>query len=369
MMITQNKYLIRPRKSVVFIGASTLVVWLYLVFLAAPTYRSQAKLVIRNAKEPVQVGMSGVIGMLSGAREGALEDAYILIDYLQRPELIESLDEELGIRAHYSAPTYDLIRRLGRSASKEDLYAYFKSKVKLVVSPDSGIITLDVYAFDPVFAETLARLMCEKSEAAMNTLNDRVLLATTVLAEQILDEKRDELTDKRQQLLEFQVANQFVNAENSIGLRLSNLSQLDSGILDLKASFKTKIQFLREDSFELKALSQSIRGLEAQRAEESSMLFNAEYSGLASAMHKYEALKLEADFSLNAYTAALVATEQAKLDRLQQEKFLISVAQPYLPEEADYPRPLRTSLTAFFIILLAYGIFRLVIATIRDHTV
>lgn len=307
--------------------------------------------------------------LLGNVNQSALADAYILEGFLKSAALIDDLDKEFNLKQHFASPKLDLVRRLEKSPSKESFYDYFRKKIKITISPDSGIISLETLAFEPHLARQIAESMITKSEEAINQLNERMLASTTVLTETTLEERRQDLTQIRQKLLDFQISNQFVDADSAVAPQISNLFTLDARITDLEAELKTKSQFLRVDAYELKAVEQAIKALIKQREEEAAKLFGAEPENTASAAHEYEALKLEAEFILSAFTTALASNEQAKLDALKQQKFLLTISKPYTPEAISYPKTLKSTLTALIIISLIYGIIRLIIATVLDHTV
>jgi capsular polysaccharide transport system permease protein len=370
-MTTESKTTLRRGWGpILWIGVPTLCVLIYLSFIAAPTYQSQTKLIVQENQDSPGAMFPGVTsGLLGNVAQSALKDSYILVDYLHSSELIEALDAELDLKVHYASPSSDVFRRLKKNPAKETFYDYFREQTRMQVSPDSGIITLETRAFSPELSKAIAEMMIVKSEGAINRINQRVLNSTTKLAERQLSEQREHLTTIRKKLLNFQIDNQFVNSENSVGAQVANLAQLDARLLNLNATLKTKGQFLREDAFELKSVRQEIKGLSAQRDEEAARLFTLNNSGIALAAHEYEALKLESEFILTSFTSALVASEQAKLEALKQGKFLLTIAKPYLPEKAKFPDSFTGTLTAFFIIALGFGIIRLIVATIKDHNV
>jgi capsular polysaccharide transport system permease protein len=192
--------------------------------------------------------------------------------------------------------------------------------------------------------------------------------AQTAQADRELAKTRTQLTAARQRLLDFQVANSIVDPSGEIGARLGALATLDARLVEKGADLRTKEQFLREDAFELRTLKQEITALEAQRAQENLRLVNPSDKGMAAAAQAYEEVKMESEFALHAYTAALALDEKAKLDAARQQKFLLPISAPHLPEEPVFPLPLLGTLTAFVVFSVLYGIARLIIATIRDHT-
>lgn len=354
------------------VGLPSLLVLLYLLLLAAPTYRTETRIIVRENSDSSSSVIPGLAAsLLGGGIKSSLEDAYILVDFLQSSALIEQIDTQLDLRAHYASPKLDFVRRLSPDATAEALQKFYLRHVKISVIHESSIVTLQIDAFDPAFAQKLAQSLVTASEHAINDLNSRMIAAQTSLAERELVKTRSQLTSARRKLLEFQVANNIVDPTGEIGSRLTTLAGLDSRLVEKQAELRTKEQFLRDDAMELRTLRQEIGALEAQRAQENQRLLNpsaTDSRSMAAAAQAYEEVKLEADFALQAFTAALALDEKAKLDAARQAKFLLTISRPHLPQDHTFPAPLLGTLTAFILFSLIYGITRLILATIRDHT-
>jgi capsular polysaccharide transport system permease protein len=154
----------RKHRYSVCVGIPTLLVLLYLLLLATPTYRTETRIIVRENTENSAGLISGVAaGLLGGGIKSSLEDAYVLVDYLQSSALIEQVDAKLNLRAHYSSSRLDFVRRLSSSASTEDFHDFYRRHVKITVTPDSSIVTLEVDAFDPDFAQKLAQTLVTAS--------------------------------------------------------------------------------------------------------------------------------------------------------------------------------------------------------------
>lgn len=351
------------------VGLPTLLVFLYLLLLAAPTYRTETRIIVRENGDSAAGIIPGLAAsLIGGGIKSSLEDAYILIDFLKSSTLIEKIDAQLDLRAHYSSPTLDFVRRLPANATTEELQAFYLRHVRISVIPESSIVTLQVDAFDPAYAQKLAQALVAASELAINELNGRMVAAQTGVATRELAKTREHLGAARRKLLEFQVANNIVDPAEEIGARLATLAGLDSRAVEKKAELRAKEKFLRDDAIELRTLRQEIEAIEAQRAQENLRLVNPANPGMAAAAQAYEEVKFEAELSLQAFTAALGLDEKAKLDASRQSKFLLQISTAHLPQDPAYPKPLFGTLTAFALLSILYGITRLVIATIRDHT-
>jgi capsular polysaccharide transport system permease protein len=353
-------------RSVFCIGVPTLLVLLYLLMLAEPTYETEAKFVVENNTDESMLMMPGITqSIMGGGGAVSLRDAYLIAEYMQSPDLVRHLDEQHDLLAHYAAPAMDVLRRLQSDATLDDLVAYLRKQLHVKVTPDSSVVTVSLKAFDPAYAQAVLSSMIAFGEETINAMNDRMLRSTTQLAAQELERAKADLKVIRQRMFEFQVERQVIRPKDEISVRMANLAQVDAKILERKTELRIKAQFLEEGAFELNAIRQQIRGLEGQRDEEAKTLFTDDLAG----MTYYESLKLEAEFALHTFTASLAAHEKAKLEALRQEKFLLSLSVPSLPVQAAYPEPYAGTLIAFILFGLLYGIARLLIATILDHNI
>lgn len=360
-----------PGKSGFFLltGLPASLAFLYLLLFAQPTFLTEARLIVReNADRAAALAPGLASSLLGGGVKSSLEDAYILADHLHGASFIEELDARLNLRAHYRAPRLDVLRRLSASAPAEDFHDFYRRHVKITVNPIPGILTFEVSAFDPTFAQTLALALVEASERAINDLNLRMVAAQTALADQELALTREQLAAARRQLLDFQVSRNLVDPATEIGARLANLARLDSLLLQKRAELGAKRQFLREDAVDLRLLTQEVAALQAERDRENQLLVNPSDESMTATAQAYEEIKLEAEFALHAFTAALALNEKAKLDAARQEKFLLPVSAPHLPEAPVFPRPFVGAALTFLVLAVLHAIASLILATIRDHS-
>jgi len=351
-----------------FTGSAVLVAVLYLVICAKTTYEAEVQLIIRQNKGAASSLIPSIAASLFGGGQTAPEDAYILSGYLHSGQFISIADERLDLKAHYASPVFDPLHALRKKPKSEEFYAYMRDRIIIKINPESDIVTIQTRAFSPEKALALANLVVEESEKAINNLNTRMSISQTSLAAQELTQNQATLLNKRQQLLQFQTDNSIVDPTSEVGNHLTNIAGLDSQLVNKRTELRAKQQFLNEDAFEIKSLLQEIRALDDQRRQETGTLIASGDKSMAAVLIKYEDLKIQTDFAQQAYSSAFALVEAAKLDSAQQKKFLLMVAPPFLPEKPVYPKPLSGALTIFVVAAVLFGTVRLLVATIRDHT-
>ena len=365
------KKLISKHRFFLFVAFPTICSLLYFVGIAEPTYETEIKLIVRENKGGSGSQVPGIASALLGASGStSMEDAMILEEYLMSADFIDLADEKFDLRAHFASPDSDFIRRLREDARAETFYEFYRDKVTIQTKAESGILMIQARSFSPSLTKKLAEFMVAESENMINKFNDRMVRNQTQLARSELSKAEKKLQKYRQDLLSYQRENAMLDPEVESESRLSNIAKLDSQLTDTRAKLRTKKNYLKEDAFELKVLRQEIDALKSQRKEEMKKLVSRdESSSMARDLQEYKDLKIEQEFALNKYNKALNMVESATLQAAKQEKFLLSIADPFLPEKPVFPRPIRGTLVAFVLSLSLFGVGRLIVATINDHSV
>jgi capsular polysaccharide transport system permease protein len=343
---------------------------LYLTLFAQPTYETEAKLIVRESQGGGGGALPGFAATLLGfGGRTSMEDVLILEQYLHSAEFIEAAAAKFSLRDHFHSSPLDPFRRLEAGAEAETFYKFFRKMVTVGIRADSGVLTVQVRAFSPQTAQDLARFIIERSEETINALNQRMIAAQTTLAQAELAKKLDRLKEVRAQLLEFQISHAMVDPVSETTVYFGNVAALDGRLMEKRTELRAKSHYLQEDAFELRRLRQEIRALEEQRTEETRLLVSGGDASMARTLQSYEGLKLQLEFALTAYTAAVATAEQATMEATRQEKFLLVIAPPHAPEKPVFPRPLRGTATVLVLSCLGYGILRLIVATVRDHSI
>jgi len=353
-----------------FTGVPTVLTLLYMLILAHPVYQAETKLIVRENKETSSSIIPGLAASLLGTgAQTSVEDAYILTAYLHGSQFIDLADQRLGLKAHFRTPVFDPLHTLKKNPMAEEFYDYIRERVVLHIAADSNIVSVSTQAFSPEMAQAFSKLIIEESEKAINTLNTRMVDAQTSLAKRELAQSQATLLEKRRQLLQFQTTHAMVNPESEVTSHLSNVAGLDAKLVEKRTELRTKEQYLRPESFEIRAIQQVITALDSQRQHETGTLVTSGGQSMAATLLAYEDLKLQTEFAQQAYASAFALMESSKLAAGRQEKFLLMIEAPGLPEEPAFPLPLQATFTVFATAAVIFGIGRLMLCTIRDHSI
>ena len=349
-----------------FVLLPLLLVFVYLYFLSANIYETDSQFII---KQNYNENGSNIfdLGFLSPGTSTSREDALLLKKFIHSPELLQILHERLGLRNHYSSPKLDFIRRLGSSASKEDFLEFYRKIVSIIIDSDSNIVSLKVLAFSPGMAHQITNLILANSESFINRISKRLADEQVNFVRQEVERAEKNLRNAKDKILAFQNRQTLVNPESDIDSKVAVITAMQAEIIQKKATLKELKGFLREDAFQITSLLNQIVALESQVEEEMKLLTGSAEIGLNQIMVDFQNLSMDLEFSENAYKSAYTSLQTSHVDASRKLKHMVVISNSGESDEPAYPRRLYSLVTSLVVLLIVYGIGKLIVATINDH--
>ena len=361
---------IRSRRWLLLLVAlPTLIVGAYLYGFAADQYESEARFIVRGP-QPVQSSVGG-IGQLLGIGGGlnpVQAEAYSVSDYLDSHDAVSALQADLDLVTMFRRPRTDpLLRLWWPDPSAETLLKYYRRQVTITYSPETGITRLRVLAFTPEDADRIAERLLELGEQRVNELNRRAVGDTLRVANQEVRDAEDRVAEAQKAVTLFRLTHRDINPEKTSTAQLTLVAQMQGQLAQARAQQIAMGASISGDSPQAVTLANRIRALESQVATEASKLTGGDAGAIAPSLADYEALALKREFASSNYNAAEASYENAKLQALRQQLFVVRVVEPNMPELSLYPRRLTLVATVLIGLLISYGIGWLIIAGVREH--
>lgn len=176
---------------------------LYLSALASDRYVSETRFAVRDSGtggEPHVLDLSSLLGGGSGI---ALQDAYLIRDYILSLDLLAKLDAALELRAAWSDPAIDPIWRLAADASNEDFLDYYRDMVSVTFDTDSSIISVELQGFEAAATQRMLEMILAESERLVNEISHRLAREQLDFVIGEIDENTARLKAARGELLAF----------------------------------------------------------------------------------------------------------------------------------------------------------------------
>ena len=175
----------------------------------------------------------GSLGGLGGSSGGDMD---ILYQFISSQELVARIDKKLDLRAIYSKATNDPYFRFPSNGKIEDLVSYWSKMVVPSYDTSTGLMTVRVFAFDPLDAQKIASAVLDESTSIINELSVTSQEDATRYGKEALDKAQSEMAAAQKDLTTFRIKNNIVDPTDQLqgaGLVVTSLiTQLGAAEID-----------------------------------------------------------------------------------------------------------------------------------------
>jgi capsular polysaccharide transport system permease protein len=350
----------------------TLLTAVYTLFVATPRYTSEFELTYQTYRGPSSLA-SGLVQSVTGTAQNNMVDlGTIVYEYLRSSTLADKLDHDLDLRKQFAASKIDWMSRLDPDSSREAFLDYFRSRVQ-VSQGLGGYIKVDVDAFDPAFAQTLAKAIVAAADAMVDDLTARARANEVKFAEAELGREEERVRKARTAMTAFQNRQGDQDPSRAANQLGTIVGSIEGQLADARSQLTTTMSQLAPNSPIVVQLKSKIAALEGQLKAEQGRLASDKPAGSGSAapysqvLDDYQALQLEQDFAKNAYMAAQQGLVVARADAATKQNYLVDFISPNLPQHESYTFPIEAIVTVFLSALLLFAFGSLVMGAARDQ--
>lgn len=346
----------------------TLIAGTYYFKYASDQYVSESRFTIQsnNQKGDASFGfLSGLTGMASSPK-----DSMTARDYILSQDILKSLPKEINIRERYSNSNIDWWARLPADASEEALLRRWDELVWITYDNTSGISTLEVTAFTPKSAVEINQAILDQSEIFVNNLSRKARADAVELAAKELELARQELMEVREKIYSFNSDEGVVNPQQRATAEEGIVSELKQKLSVAETEYTRLSSFMQSSSMKVRAIKAQITSLRTQitRQQKKWEKTNpATGKSVTTLIQDTSQFTTELTLAEKIYESAIIGLRQAKRETKQQQRYLEVIVTPQLPDEALKPEKLKETITIFLASLMIWGIFSLLIASVRDH--
>lgn len=342
----------------------------YLYTRAVDQYASDVAFSVRTEEQSSAVELLGGITDLTGS---STADTDILFAYLTSQELVSRVDAKVDLRAIWSKPGIDVdpVFAYDPSGTIEDLVDHWERKVTIIYDSGTGLIDLQVLAFDPDDALNIARVILEECTQMINGLSKLAQEDSISFTREELANAVERLKTARKALTQFRNLNQIVDptidTQNQMGLLVTLQQQLAEALI----SFDLLQGTAPESDPRIKQAVRLIEVIEQRiTAERRKLGLGESGSGeaFANIVGEYEGLVVDREFAEAAYVAALASHDSALAEVRKQSRYLAAHVKPTLAQKAEFPERLRILSLLVLFSFFVWAIFCLIYYSIRDRS-
>ncbi len=351
---------------VVFVVIPTVLAVIYYYGIASNRYVSHSQLIVYS--ESSSGGGEGLLSLIQlGGGPTQLDQAKMLTNFIQSPEILAKLEERLGVRNLYSREDIDFLSRLDATASDEDLFDYYKQRIGVSQEPRSSIISVSAEAFSAESAYLMLSTIMTLSEEALNSALQKKRNDVLGFAEDEIAKAEQRLAVARQDIAQFRFANAEFDPQSAVSGVGGIIIRLKGELATERTKLESMLSYLNPNSAQIDAQQAKIKAIRNQLKTESRDLVSSGDNNYVDRVRRYENLQLHQAFAQQAYNGALAFLEKARTDLAQKHSYVIDFVKPTLPMEATMPRRLHSVVEVFVVMLLVYVAITLITAAIREQ--
>jgi capsular polysaccharide transport system permease protein len=360
---------IRTRKAFLLVVVlPTLLVAGYYYLIATRQYESEAHFLVRTAGQQQMpgIGLSQALSAATGI-SSAQGEAMGVADYLTSHDAVAALARDTKLVERFQRARVDPLTRLyGNPPTPERLLKYFRDRVTVKYSAETGITTLTVHAFSSQDSYDIVEHMLELGEARVNVLNRRSYADSIATAQRQLNDTERGLAKTQVAITHFRKNRGDIDPKASGEAQITLVSTLTADISNARAQLAAMGKMINHSSPQYQALSARVAALEAQLAAQSNRL-TGDSRAIVNDISGYETLRMQQEFLTKRYEAAASSLEKAREQAQRQQLYVVRIVEPNLPVKALFPERGKIVLTVFVALLIAFALGWLIVAGMREH--
>lgn len=366
------RHLVIALSFVLCVALPASAVSLYMAFIAVDQYHSSTSFSVRSIEGPSSGDLLGIFSQASGS--STVADSFILIDYIRSEEMLREVERNFDLEKIFGRRGGDFFYSMRAGLPIEDKLEYWRRMVHVTFDHASGIMTLELKAFDAADAQKLTDFIVDRSERLINDLSNKARDQILYSAREELQVAENRLAKARSDVRQYRDLAQEVDPVEGATLAAKLISGLEAKLTELNTTLATARKQMSEESPRIKVMKAEIDSIKAQIETERQRLGSgsADEGGsaagdVAGRIERYQGLQTEQEFAERAYTAAMSALEKARIEASGKERYLATFIQPTLSEEAQYPRRILNSVLALLACLFAWSVGVMIYYNIRDR--
>ncbi|MCJ2071472.1 capsule biosynthesis protein [Methylobacterium sp. J-030] len=341
----------------------TLAGAIYYGLIASDRYVTEARFAIRPAIGAADKSSSESGGASSGvSSQMVAQDSMITREYILSRPMLETIEAQLPLRDWFSNDNIDYISRFDPSKPIEKFLRYWKRRVDVVTEPGSGIMTVNVEAFDPDQSLAITQAVMKEAERMVNDLSVKAREDAVAESSRELKLAEERMTKIRLAMRDLRNREGVLDAQKSNDINVKMIAELRASRINLAVQLAIGQRDLGPESRRIIDIKQQIKDLDdniARIEQQSASPEPAQKRLLSDALTRFETLETDRRNAEKYYQSVLASYERARIVAARQIEFFSPIVEPVRAESSTEPRRLLmlSLITAGAAVLFAASMF------------
>ncbi|WP_423378378.1 hypothetical protein [Burkholderia sp. LMG 32019] len=340
----------------------------YYTVFARGEYVTKVEFGIRPAQmSSTKSDAGGVAGGLPFPAEVGLT-SYGLVQYIESKKFLNDFRKSGNLTDFYGWKKGDFLDYLGANADEDDQVRFWRRKVRPYFDITTGLVSVEVRAFDAGDSFMLSRRVLGMSESLINQISDKIRRDAVVGAESDVEDIAERLERKRAELVtkraEFGILDQPTIAAGN----LQFINKLKDDYISLQAQKSALSSDLKPDSPLVATINKKMQLIQSELDQlTNSSGLGKSASVYAPRMRQVEEVKADIGILEKQYAGALEVLQKEKALANRQSLYLIRFVDAVRPEVASEPHRMKMVGIIFLLSFVIWSILCLTIRAVKDH--
>lgn len=343
----------------------TILAGIYYILFASDIYITTTKFSVFAEGGSPLLETSGLSGLITSDKN---KDLMAVRDFIISPSMLKKLQDDINIRAVYTTKIADLLSRMPEDATREDFFDYYLSMISVHLNPEASIISLQTRGFTPEDSKRVADTILVYSDQFINAILEKVRKDALDFSRSELLKAENDIEIMMEKINDFKKENKNFNPDAETTGLLAIIQELKAQKTALNAELSVKSRVLSRDHYEIKELQRKIYSLNSQILKKEKSLVGTN-SDLSDISLTHERLLMQKEFAAKRYQIALLSYQEAIKIANKKSKYIVTITEPMLADEALEPEKLYIIVTIFVVSFLSASLLLLFHASIKDHVI
>ncbi len=304
-----------------------------------------------------------------GASFATVQESIVVQSYLESREAMMRLDDELGFRAHFSAPHMDPLIRLEPAAADETMYATYRDQLTIGYDPTEGVIKMEMRAADPLTSQAFSQALIRYAEERVDQMSQRLREDQMSGARESYEDAERRVLEAQTRVLELQERRGVLSAEAEVSTVFQQISSFEMELQNERLRLAEILAARSPNATRVAVAQNNIARLETLIANLRSGLTETQTGGASLARIQSELIIAQADLETRQamLAQALQQLENARIEANRQSLYLSMGVFPVAPDQATYPRAFENTLLAFLVFSGIYLMVSMTASILREQ--
>lgn len=344
----------------------TFIAIFYYALFASDVFISESRFVVRSPDKPAASGLGSLLKAAAFSNAG--DEIYAAQSYVTSRDALASLNKGKAFETSYGSSAisiFDRFNPLGMGGAFEDLFKYYKKKIKIEHDSTSSITVLTVRAYTAADARRFNEQLLEMAEGTVNRLNSRGRQDLIRFAAAEVDDAKRAATVSALALSRYRNLKGVVDPEKQASVQLQLVSKLQDELIATRTQL-VQLRAFTPQNPQIEVLDAKVNGLSRQIDQELGKVAG-DRNSLAASAAQYQRFIVESQFADKQLASAMSSLEEARNEARRKQAYVERIVQPNLPDAALEPRRLKGILATLALGLVAWGIATMLLAGIKEH--